>query len=441
MFFKRALLPISSLFFSISLLATGYGLLMTFIGIFLKQQGLSEGVIGLISAAFFLGAMLAAIFSQKLIVTVGHARSFSAFSAIMVMAFLGHALWFDPWFWSVLRLVSGFAFYAMLIVLESWLNEKSSTADRGKILAIYTIVFFLALALGQLLLILDMPANTIFILGAILVLWSLVLVAITRVTQPVLKPFERYSMPKLLSIAPLALVGSFIGGVFVGAFYTMLPLYVLNVFDQPKVVSLFMAITILGGLLAQMPVGILSDRIGRRKMLAWSGFFGAGVFLLMLVLPLIWRDSVVLLYAVGFLLGISLFSIYPLSVARANDVFDENKDLVEISRTLLFSYGFGSFIAPLGLGFVLGFSATVFFILLALFALALGFYSLTNESIPDDHMNVYVAVPAASGSVLAEMDPRQDEAWVEDHRPEMEHAENTELKTDPTHTEQVKRSV
>lgn len=422
MFFKRALLPISSLFFSISLLATGYGLLMTFIGIFLKQEGLNEGVIGLINSAFFLGAMLAAIFSQKLIVTVGHARSFSAFSAIMVMAFLCHALWFDTWFWAVLRLISGFAFYAMLIVLESWLNEKSSTEDRGKILAIYTIVFFLALALGQLLLMLEMPANTIFILGSILVLWSLILVAVTRVTQPALKPFGRYSMPKLLSIAPLALVGSFIGGVFIGAFYTMLPLYVLNVFDQPKVVSLFMTITILGGLIAQLPVGMLSDRIGRRKMLAWSGFFGASVFLLMLVLPLIWRESVTLLYTVGFLLGVSLFSIYPLSVARANDVFDENTDLVEISRTLLFSYGFGSFIAPLLLGFVLGFSAFAFFTVLTLFALALGYYALQSERISEDHMNVYVAVPATSGDVLAEMDPRMDEKWVEDHRPHPEHA-------------------
>ena len=58
MFFKRALLPISSLFFSIALLATGYGLLMTFIGIFLKQEGLNEGAIGLINSAFFLGAMV-----------------------------------------------------------------------------------------------------------------------------------------------------------------------------------------------------------------------------------------------------------------------------------------------------------------------------------------------------------------------------------------------
>lgn len=416
MFLKRALLPISSLFFSIALLATGYGLLMTFIGVFLKQEGLSEGLIGLINAAFFLGAMLAAVFSQKLIVNVGHARTFSAFSAIMVIAFLGHALWFDPWFWGWLRLISGFAFYAMLIVLESWLNEKSSTQDRGKILAIYTIVFFLALALGQLLLMFEMPMTSIFILGSILVLWSLVLVAITRIVQPVLKPFERYSMPRLLSIAPLALVGSFIGGVFVGAFYTMMPLYVLNVFDQANVVSVFMALTILGGLVSQIPIGVLSDHYGRRMLLAWAGFFSVGVLVLMLVLPWIWQDSVFLLYGLGFLLGMSVFSMYPLSVARANDTFDENNDLVEISRTLLFSYGLGSFIAPLILGFVLGFSATAFFIVLALFALTLGAYSLMNERISDEHMNVYVAVPAASGQMLAEMDPRQDEDWVEEHR-------------------------
>jgi len=64
MFFKRALLPISSLFFSISLLATGYGLLMTFIGIFLKQEGLNEAGVGLINSACVLGAMLAGVCSH-----------------------------------------------------------------------------------------------------------------------------------------------------------------------------------------------------------------------------------------------------------------------------------------------------------------------------------------------------------------------------------------
>lgn len=416
MLFRQTLLPISSLFFAIALLATGYGMLMTYIGVFLKQEGLSESSIGIINAAFFLGAILAAIFSQKLIVTVGHARSFSAFSAIMVISFLGHVLVFDPYVWGGLRLIAGFAFYALLIVLESWLNEKSTHEERGRVLAIYTIIFFLATALGQFILLFDVQPESVFVIGSVLVLWSLVSIAITKIPQPVMRPFERYSMPKLLSVAPLALVGSFVGGFFVGAFYTMMPLYVLKSFDESSAVAIFMAISILGGLLAQWPVGALSDRYGRRKLIAWAGFFSFMIFMLMLVAP----NSLWLLYALGFLIGISLFSIYPLSVARANDVFDENKDIVEISRSLLFSYGLGSFLAPLLLGFVLGYSVVLFFIILALFAIGLGGFALMRERVPDDHLSVFVAVPAASGVALAEMDPRQDEQWVEEHRPDFD---------------------
>ena len=414
MFFKQALLPISSLFISIAFLATGYGMLMTYIGLYLKQAGLSELAIGIINSAFFLGALLAAVFSQKLIVTVGHARSFSAFSALMVMAFLGHTLHYDPWLWAILRLLSGFAFYALLIVLESWLNEKSSQDDRGRILAVYTVIFFMATALGQLILSLNVTSHMVFVLGSVLVLASLFLVAITRISQPVMQPFERYSLPKVLHIAPLALIGSIIGGFFVGAFYTMMPVFVLNTYQQQSVVASFMAISILGGLLVQWPVGTLSDRYGRRKLLAWAGLFSAAICILLAVLA----TQLWLFYLLGFLLGTSLFSIYPLSVARANDRLDHGKDLVEISRSLLFAYGIGSFLAPLILGAVLGISGGLFFAVLALAALLLGVYALSAERIANEQLSVYVAVPAASGASLAQMDPRQDEQWVEAHKPD-----------------------
>ena len=414
MFFRQALLPISSLFVSIAFLATGYGMLMTYIGLYLTQAGLSEMAIGMINAAFFLGALLAAVFSQSLIVNVGHARSFSAFSALMVMAFLGHTLHYAPWLWALLRLASGFAFYALLIVLESWLNEKSSATDRGRILAVYTVVFFMATAIGQLLLTIDIAPHLVFVLGSVLVLASLFLVAITRISQPVLQPFERYSLPKVLHIAPLALIGSIVGGFFVGGFYTMMPVLVLKMYQQQSVVAAFMAISILGGLLAQWPVGTLSDRYGRRKLLAWAGLFSAAVCLLLALLT----ANVWLFYLLGFLLGTSLFCIYPLSVARANDRLDHGKDLVEVSRSLLFAYGIGAFLAPLLLGAVLGISGGLFFTVLAVAALLLGGYALTAERIANAQLSVFVAVPAASGASLAQMDPRQDEQWVEDHKPD-----------------------
>ncbi|WP_419765376.1 MAG: MFS transporter [Arcobacter sp.] len=411
---KSVFIAISSLFFSIGFLAIGYGMIMTFIGVFLKENGTSDMVIGLINAAFFLGAMASAIFSQKIISTIGHIRSFVTFASLMVITFLLHSLFLNEAFWAILRLISGFAYYGLLIILESWLNEKSSNEQRGQILAIYTAVFYLSTAVGQLLLnIEDDFKHMIFSIGAVLVLFSVIFIAMTKIKEPTLQPFERYSFPKLYNIVPLAVTGSFISGFFIGGFFTMVPLYILKVFDSKEVLSLFMTFTLLGGLLSQWPIGKLSDIYGRRKLIAFTGFFTAIVSLMFILLP----PSETMIYFLGALLGISIFCIYPLSLSRANDVIDENKDIVEISRALLFAYGMGSFFAPVVIG--LGFnylSHQILFIMFLILGIYLALYSLSRKRVEDDHMSVFVSVPVASGAVIPEFDPRQDQEWVDEQQ-------------------------
>ncbi|PLY05944.1 MAG: MFS transporter [Arcobacter sp.] len=411
---KSVFLAISSLFISIGFLAIGYGMIMTFIGVFLKENGTSDIIIGLINAAFFLGAMASSIFSQKIISTVGHIRSFVTFASLMVITFLLHSLFLNEFFWALLRLISGFAYYGLLIILESWLNEKSSNEQRGQILAIYTTVFYLATALGQLLLNIDEDfKHMIFSIGAILVLFSVVFIAMTKIKEPILKPFERYSFPKLFNVVPLAVTGSFISGFLIGGFFTMIPLYILKVFDSKEVLSFFMTFTLLGGLLCQWPIGKLSDIYGRRKLISFTGFLTAIFSLLFILLP----PSETMIYILGFLLGVSIFCIYPLSLSRANDVIDENKDIVEISRALLFAYGTGSFFAPITIG--LGFNYMnhqVVFIIFTIFGIYLAFYSLSKKRVADDDMSVFVNVPLASSSVMPEIDPRQDQEWVDEQQ-------------------------
>jgi len=402
---KFTLSPVSSLFFAIAFLAIGYGMILTFVGVYLKDLGLNDAIIGLINASFFLGAIGSAIFSQKIISSVGHIRSFSTFASLMVISFLLQALFFNEYLWALLRFISGFAFYALLIIIESWLNEKSSQTHRGKILAIYTIIFYLATALGQVFL--NIKGETtyiIFILGSILILFSVLFISMTKIKEPVLKPFEKYSFPKLFSVVPLALTGSFIGGFFVGGFFTMVPIYLMQKYSSIETVSLFMACSIIGGLLSQWPIGLFSDKYGRRKMIAYNGFYIFLVCLLFLVnYP--WENYI---YFLGILLGLSIFSIYPLSLARANDVVDENKDIVEISRSLLFTYGLGSFISPVILGFGLFYYKEFIFIIFAILGIFLGFYSLSKKRIADDDMSIFVNVPVASGTTVVELDPRQD---------------------------------
>lgn len=411
---KNTILPISSLFLAIAFLAIGYGMIMTFVGVYLKQSGSNNISIGLINAAFFLGAMASSIFSQKIISSIGHIRSFATFAALMVVAFLSHALYLNEFFWGFLRLISGFAFYALLIIIESWLNEKSSNEQRGEMLAIYTIIFYLCTALGQLFLNIQIDLlKFVFAFGSILVLLSLVLIAMTKIKEPKIEPYHRHSFPKLYSIVPLALTGSFIGGFFVGGFFTMVPLYILNTFDSTQVLSNFMAITIVGGLVSQWPIGKLSDKYGRRRLIAFSGFTTALTSLFFIVFP----ANEVIIYALGLMLGLTIFCIYPLSLSRANDVIDQNKDIVEISRALLFSYGAGSFIAPIVIGLGFNFiSDDIIFLLFVVLGLFLAFYALSKKRVADDDMSVFVNVPVASGYMLPEFDPRQDQEWVDERQ-------------------------
>jgi MFS family permease len=402
---KFSLSPISSLFFAVAFLAIGYGMILTYVGVYLKDLGLNDAVIGLINASFFLGAIGSSIFSQKIISSVGHIRSFATFASLMVISFLIQALFFNEYLWALLRFISGFAFYALLIIIESWLNEKSSQTHRGKILAIYTIIFYLAMALGQLFLNIKGDTNyIIFILGSVLILFSVLFISMTKIKEPTLKPFEKYSFPKLFSVVPLALVSCFVGGFLVGGFFTMIPIYLITKYSSIEMVSLFMACTIIGGLISQWPIGILSDKYGRRKLIAINGFYIAGISLLFIV-SFSYENMI---YILGILLGLSIFSIYPLALARANDVVDENKDIVEISRALLFTYGLGSFIAPILLGFGLYYYSEFIFVVFAVLGVFLGFYSLSKKRIADDHMSVFVNIPMASSGTVVEMDPRQD---------------------------------
>lgn len=398
--------PLTSLFFAIAFLAVGYGMILTFIGIYLKDLNISNSVIGIINSAFYLGAIASSIFSQKIISSVGHIRSFATFASIMIISFLSHAIVFDEILWIGLRFFAGFSFYAILIILESWLNEKSTQDNRGKIIALYSIVFYLATALGQLFLNIEGTFREhIFTIGSILVLFSIILISLIKIKEPILKPFEKYSLPKVYSVVPLAFTASLIGGFLIGSFFTMVPIYILEKFDSIEVVSYFMTFALLGGLLAQWPVGILSDKYGRRKLIAFSAFFCASTSILFLFV----ESSIFFVYTLGFLLGLSIFSIYPLAVARANDVVDENKDILEISRTLLYSYGIGSFVSPLVMGYLLNYNREFLFILFSIICIFLTLYSLSRKRIADDDMSVYINMPAVASPELSQLDPRQDD--------------------------------
>ena len=124
-----------SLFFSVFFLFAGFGLFLNSAGVKLAQMGVSNTAIGALNAAFFVGAALSAVAAHRVVSGVGHIRAFSVFGAVFAIAALGHMMTDNLWAWGVLRVVLGFCYYSLLMIVESWFAERSMAAARARVLA------------------------------------------------------------------------------------------------------------------------------------------------------------------------------------------------------------------------------------------------------------------------------------------------------------------
>ena len=260
-----------SLFGSVFFLFAGYGLFLNSAGVKLAQMGVNNIAIGALNAAFFVGAALSAVVAHRIVSRVGHIRSFSVFGAVFAMAALGHMMMENLWLWAALRILLGFCYFSILMVVESWFTERSLPRKRAKVLAIYNVVYYVAFTAGIALLSLKLSSSNIFTLAAILVMAAMLPVGLTKIAEPALPPRQRISLPHLLAIAPLALVGSFLAGIMVNGFFTMSSVFLLQQGFNLQQISLYLMLAMLGGFVVQFPVARLSNRYGRRNIiLLWA---------------------------------------------------------------------------------------------------------------------------------------------------------------------------
>jgi len=333
---------VGSLILGISLIQLANGYIGTLIGIRLAAAHIDPVVTGAITSAYFAGYATGAALCHRLIGQAGHIRAFAAFAALVAAAFLGHALYFGPILWAVLRALVGFGCAGLFVATESWLNAKATAATRGTVFAIYMVATYATFAGGQFMLNLAAPTEfTLFALAAILFCVALVLVAVTRAEQPVPVATSRLKVGELAAAAPVAVAGCLAGGLITGSFYALVPVYAQSNGLPVSRISAYMALAILGGLLMQIPIGKLSDNVDRRLVAGLVAAAFAGLALAVVPtrptpwFPLIW-----------LLLGGFMSVIYPVCVAHANDRMPAER-AVSVSGRLILLSGIGSALGPL----------------------------------------------------------------------------------------------
>jgi len=246
--------------------------------------------------------------------------------------------------WAVLRFFNGIAAFGLFMVIESWLNELTDSNFRGRVFSIYMVITHLGVGFGQQMLKLgEIRSQDLFFVVGVLFALSMIPVAITQAAHPELPKKERYRFAPLFRKIPLGMLGCMTSGLINSAFYTMTPVFSTHIGLTVSQVSWLMTVTVFGGLAFQWIVGMLSDRYDRTVILSLLGAFVALISILVYVLES--HSFLWLLVEMGVFGGLA-FTIYPVAVARAQDVF-QGKDAVPVSAGLLLAYSIGASIGPI----------------------------------------------------------------------------------------------
>ncbi|MBI1210515.1 MAG: MFS transporter [Alphaproteobacteria bacterium] len=341
------LAKITSLLATAAIMLLANGLQGTLVPIRGHLEGFSATSLSLQGFAYFTGFVAGCLGCPYLIARSGHIRSFAILTALTTAAVLLLPLIIGGWSWAILRAAIGFCAAGMFSIIEGWLNQQVPNEKRGRIFTTYAAINNLALLGGQYLFTLaDRRGDVLFIGCAILTVACLIPIGLTRQTEP-----QRVALPKLrvvhlLRVSPVGVVGAAIVGLASGAFWILAPIYAEYRGLAGNGVALFMSMVILGGALAQWPVGRLSDFTDRRFVIGCAAA-GAAFAGIMLAIPVPFAIGPhAWLLAGGFLYGMTAFPIGSMTNAHLND-HAKHEEMTETAASNLFVYGTAAMVGPL----------------------------------------------------------------------------------------------
>lgn len=413
-----AFAPILALLLGTAFLLAGSGLHSILLPLRGQLEGFSTTSLGLLGTAWAAGFVAGCYLAPHLVRRVGHVRAFGAFAASGAIIALLSGIWVSELAWIGLRILTGFVMAGAFMIIESWLNERSSNENRGTVFGLYMMVTYASIMGGQMAAAGgDVGQAPLFMLAGILFCLSLIPTAVSTAVTP--KPLTTVSLdlPALYRNSPVAFAACFLVGIANGAWGTLGAVYGARAGISTAQIALMMSFVVLAGAAVQLPAGRLSDRTDRRYVLAGAAAGGA-IFALLIVLIAPRSGTVIL--TMTALYGAMAYILYSLAVAHAND-HAPPEDFVKISGGLLLLYGFGTMAGPLIAAPLMDYVSTEgVFIATAWAHLTLAGYTLLRISrrapVPIEEREAFKTLPAERAVTpnATMLDPRSDPDSVDE---------------------------
>lgn len=350
----------------VSISGFSQGMLLPLIAVIFEQDGVSSALNGLSATGLYIGIIAVAPFMEPQLRKFGFKPLILVGGAMVILALLAFPLWKSVLFWFILRILIGVGDQALHFSTQTWITSTSPHHKLGRNIAIYGMSFSVGFGAGPLFVpLVEVFEALPFIISGLLCLiaWSLVFFlrndfpehsASSMGAKGTLQRFRT-----ALVIGWVAFLPPLGYGFLEASLSAIYPVYALRQSFDISMVSYILAAFSVGAIATQLPLGELSDRIGRKKvlMIALSG--GGMSFLV----ATFFESNAWLTLALFVVAGMFVGSTFSLGISYMTDLMP--RELLPTGNLLCgVAFSVGSLIGPAAGGVFLEVTEQLSFLLL-----------------------------------------------------------------------------
>ncbi|MFD1737997.1 MFS transporter [Bacillus salitolerans] len=303
------------------------GMLLPLIAVIFEKEGLSSSLNGLNATALYIGILLASPFMENPLRKYGF-KPIILFGGLTVIVSIAlFPVWQSFWFWFVLRLLIGIGDHALHFSTQTWITSFSTEQNRGRNISLYGLFFGIGFAAGPLMTpLVNINQALPFIISSLLCLIGWVFIFFLKNENPgeemelssFFDTFKRFA--KAWKYGWVAFLPPLGYGFLEASLNGIFPVYGLRIGLNVTNVSIMLTAFAIGGIITQLPLGILSDKLGRQKVLTLVLSSGGIAFLLAS-----WMESSALgLLICFFIAGMMVGSTFSLGISFMADLMPKS---------------------------------------------------------------------------------------------------------------------
>ncbi|MBV8392673.1 MAG: MFS transporter [Alphaproteobacteria bacterium] len=306
---RHTLIPVFAACAGIGLQA---GVNMPLVPLALEQQGHDRLTIGIVSAVWAIGMLSFGTRIPALAARFGAVPAIVGAVALGALINVGFTVTSSLAVWVVLNFLHGVIGGVPWVISEIWMNVVVEEKRRGRVMALYSAMVALGMALGPLVLqAVGVYGPLPFLTGAALSLLVAAPVLPYWRSAPRIRVDEASGFVAVIVVAPLALFGAFACGLGEQVAFSFLPVYAVGAGVPAETGALWLSAFVIGNVVLQWPIGWLADHVDRRVVLAGCALAS---MLLVVVLSAVSAQSLAIIAVIALWGGLS-FAIYPVGLA------------------------------------------------------------------------------------------------------------------------------